>query len=803
MKKQIKYFLIALLFFILAGAGVVNAAEFNATDDNIAETDSEELIYVIGSHLFSEETPYISTQIMMYAARTIDVPEGVEGEEALEYMKVYCRDLEGNWIDAITGENVDLSGVTFNIKYKDLERYIVTTADVKNVAELEEALADPDITTINLVKGDKFETDHSIIVSKPVTLNGNGQEITFTGESGTWREDTQNYVIKVYNTEATIKDLGLTGANAGLQINASKVTLEGTIDVSGNAFGGIEVCKGVVAGLENPQLTIAEGATIENEDETVTTPTIWEDGVNDCIIGGNLVKVTGVKVGQVFYFNEMPEISVSNVEELEHALQTNIEVINITEDFTTDHVIVVGRKVTINGNGKTITYNGETGSWSGGSGDNYVMQVYNTEATIKDIGLTGTSAGLLVNASQVTLEGTINVSGNVVGGIEVSKGTGEGLGDPHLTVAENATIVNTNESLSNPTIWEDGVDNCVTTNLIKMENAKEGADQNFYFNVLPIADVNNAEDFEEAIKDENIEVINLTQDVTVENAITLDKKVTINGNGATLAKGLNITGNDVTIKDVVINDKVTVSGKNAVLDELEITNFATGSTVSKPSGVAVIKVDTEGEFTLTNSKISNVTGTAYNLIDIATPSAVIIENNVFGEDDKDLAGIYNLIEFGQGENEEVKDGTIIRNNEFNTKSRNNTISMFKIEDGATITIENNTFAFSNNAMRLSNYNNASATFNIYNNTILSGTTDNFGGFICFQAVGETAPAHADTYFANYTINVKNLIGTDGQKINTIEGEGTGANRLGYYYADYTADNSMPDSAKAKVNFIEE
>ena len=803
MKKQIKYFLIALLLFVLAGAGVVNAAEFDATDENIAETNSEELIYVIGTHLFTEETPYISTQIMMYAARTIDVPDGIEGEDALEYMKVYSRDLEGNWIEAISGEKVDLSGVKFDIQYKDLEKYIVTTADVKNVTELEAALADPYITTINLVEGDKFETDHSIIVSKPVTLNGNGQKITFTGDSGTWREDTQNYVIKVYNTEATIKDLGLTGANAGLQINASKVTLEGTIDVSGNAFGGMEVTKGVAEGLNNPQLTIAEGATIANDDETVTTPTIWEDGVNDCLTGGNLVKVTGVKVGQVFYFNEMPEVNVTSVEELEHALQTNLEVINLTKSFATDHVIIVGRKVAINGNNHTITYNGETGSWSGGSGDNYVMQVYNAEATIKDIGLKGTSAGLLVNASTVTLEGTIDVSGNVFGGIEVSKGTAEGLNNPQLIVSEGAKLVNENESLSNPTIWEDGVDNCVTTNLIKMEDAKEGADQNFYFNVLPIADVNNAEDFEEAIKDENIEVINLTQDVTVENAITLDKKVTINGNGATLAKGLNITGNDVTIKDVVINDKVTVSGKNAVLDELEITNFATGSTVSKPSGVAVIKVDTEGEFTLTNSKISNVTGTAYNLIDIATPSAVIIENNVFGEDDKDLAGIYNLIEFGQGENEEVKDGTIIRNNEFNTKSRNNTISMFKIEDGATITIENNTFAFSNNAMRLSNYNNASATFNIYNNTILSGTTDNFGGFICFQAVGETAPAHADTYFANYTINVKNLIGTDGQKINTIEGEGTGANRLGYYYADYTADNSMPDSAKAKVNFIEE
>ena len=534
MKKQIKYFLIALLLFVLAGAGVVNAAEFDATDENIAETNSEELIYVIGTHLFTEETPYISTQIMMYAARTIDVPDGIEGEDALEYMKVYSRDLEGNWIEAISGEKVDLSGVKFDIQYKDLEKYIVTTADVKNVTELEAALADPYITTINLVEGDKFETDHSIIVSKPVTLNGNGQEITFTGDSGTWREDTQNYVIKVYNTEATIKDLGLTGANAGLQINASKVTLEGTIDVSGNAFGGMEVTKGVAEGLNNPQLTIAEGATIANDDETVTTPTIWEDGVNDCLTGGNLVKVTGVKVGQVFYFNEMPEIDVKTVAELEHALKTNIEVINITEDFTTDHVIVVGRAVTINGNKNTITYNGETGSWSGGTGDNYVMQVYNAEATIKDIGLTGTSAGLLVNASTVTLEGTIDVSENVFGGIEVSKGTAEGLNNPQLIVSEGAKLVNDNESLASPTIWEDGVDNCVTTDLIKIEDAKEGKDQNFYFNESPIADVANVTELEAALSNARKEIINITEDFTTDHVIVVGRAVTINGNENTI-----------------------------------------------------------------------------------------------------------------------------------------------------------------------------------------------------------------------------------------------------------------------------
>ena len=455
MKKQIKYFLIVLLLFVLAGTGIVNAATFQATDENIAETDSEELIYVIGTHLFTEETPYISTQIMMYAARTIDIPEEVEGQDALEYMKVYSRDLEGNWIEAISGETVDLSGVEFDIQYKDLEKYVVTTANVKNVTELEEALANPDITTINLIAGDKFETDHSILVSKPVTINGNGQTITFTGESGEWREDTENYVVKVYNTEATISDITLTGANAALLVNSSDVVLEGTINVDGNAFGGIEVSKGVGEGLENPSLDITN-ATLEHE-EVLENPTIWEDGVNDCIVGGDLAKVTGVKVGQVFYFNEMPEANVTNVAELEHALQTNLEVINLLEGtYETDHVIVVGRNVTINGNGNTISYVGETGSWSGGSGDNYVLQVYNAEVTIKDLGFTGASAGLLVNASKVTLEGTIDVSGNVFGGIEVSKGVAESLGDSQLTISNTAKIINTTEAYAEPTIWIDG-----------------------------------------------------------------------------------------------------------------------------------------------------------------------------------------------------------------------------------------------------------------------------------------------------------------------------------------------------------
>ncbi|MFQ8987109.1 MAG: hypothetical protein ACLR6T_00165 [Intestinibacter sp.] len=60
--------------------------------------------------------------------------------------------------------------------------------------------------------------------------------------------------------------------------------------------------------------------------------------------------------------------------------------------------------------------------------------------------------------------------------------------------------------------------------------------------------------------------------------------------------------------------------------------------------------------------------------------------------------------------------------------------MFNIEDGATITIENNTFAYSGNALRLSNYFNTSATFNIYDNTVLDGSNDGWEDYM-FQAVG--------------------------------------------------------------------
>ncbi|NLY45277.1 MAG: hypothetical protein GX053_04720, partial [Tissierella sp.] len=94
---------------------------------------------------------------------------------------------------------------------------------------------------------------------------------TFTGDADKWQG---NFVLHVYNTKGvTLKDLGLTGGDAGLLVNGSEVTLEGTIDVSGNQFGGIEVSKGIAVGLKSSVLTV-NGKLVNNTEES-GEPTIW------------------------------------------------------------------------------------------------------------------------------------------------------------------------------------------------------------------------------------------------------------------------------------------------------------------------------------------------------------------------------------------------------------------------------------------------------------------------------------------------------------------------------------------------
>lgn len=153
-------------------------------------------------------------------------------------------------------------------------------------------------------------------------FNGNGKTITFntTGQNlvsttdGTVIENvvvdntvatedwSSTYCMQVYNGTYTIRNCTLKGGNAGLLVNGANATLEGTIDISGNKFGGIEVSKGSASGLENSTLNV-NGATLVNTTEAYGKPTIWTDGEGQTVTGVEAMFTNSeVKPNQVQYY---------------------------------------------------------------------------------------------------------------------------------------------------------------------------------------------------------------------------------------------------------------------------------------------------------------------------------------------------------------------------------------------------------------------------------------------------------------------------------------------------------------------
>lgn len=308
----------------------------------------------------------------------------------------------------------------------------------------------------------------------------------------------------------------------------------------------------------------------------------------------------------------------------------------------------------------------------------------------------------------------------------------------------------------------------------------------------PSIKVSSQEDLSEAINNaKEGDIINVDKNVNITNSLDIKTdNVTINVNSNTIEGEVNIIGNNVTLKDANISAKTVITGENAILDNIKINNFDTEVTENKGKGTALVKVVSNGDLTIRNTNLENVQGLAYNAINIDVKGKIIIENCTFGE----ITGVYNGIEFSQ--KTPIKE-LVIKNNIFKKGScTHNSINLFTFEDNANVTIENNIFEYSANAIRLSNYTNSNVIFNITNNKMLDGDTSDWGGLICFQAVKENES------FVGFTINVKDLIGTDGNIIKTVEGTGTGINRLGYYYGDKYENHIVPDDAKATVNFID-
>lgn len=173
------------------------------------------------------------------------------------------------------------------------------TVDISDQTGLEEAIADPEVKTIAISSPVTLDKELQLRNSG-TTFNGNNETISSNTEGKVltfWNEGTtvndlviestadntdwhSSYNVQFYTGTHKLKNAKLSGGNAGIIVNAATLTLEGTIDVSGNTFGGIEVSKGVAEGLSAGVLNI-NGATLINTTEEYGKPTIWIDGNTD------------------------------------------------------------------------------------------------------------------------------------------------------------------------------------------------------------------------------------------------------------------------------------------------------------------------------------------------------------------------------------------------------------------------------------------------------------------------------------------------------------------------------------------
>jgi len=303
------------------------------------------------------------------------------------------------------------------------------------------------------------------------------------------------YGIKVYGANLTsviLDNVTVSGANAGILINGN-VTIKNTITVTGNEYGGIEVSKGTLDGAIG-MLTFDNGASVVCADADV--PAIWVDKYNQHYqntlanaISGQpstmKVLITDLTEDQCFivtdsYSTTSYEAKIGSIyyEKLADAIASAAsgnEVI-LLKDIVSATQYEINKVMTLNGNNKKITSSavgnaailissagvtvkglkvvGPNTTASGWNQGEYGIKVYGanlTSVVLENVMVSGANAGILINGN-VTIRGTITVTGNEYGGIEVSKGTLSGAVGK-LTFDTGASVVCSDTLV--PAIWVD------------------------------------------------------------------------------------------------------------------------------------------------------------------------------------------------------------------------------------------------------------------------------------------------------------------------------------------------------------
>lgn len=241
-----------------------------------------------------------------------------------------------------------------------------------------------------------------------------------------------------------------------------------------------------------------------------------------------------------------------------------------------------------------------------------------------------------------------------------------------------------------------------------------------------------------------------TAGITTENALkdaistASDNAIIKLGSDITLTSTLNIT------KNITLNgDGHTISGSVA-------------------SGTSFINVSipNDGDFTLTNCKIVPTTQVTPNAaISLSVAGKVTVTDCTFGASNDTAGHMYNGLEFSQ--TVPMGDTTITGNTFYGGAFRHNCISFYKMNDNATININNNNFSNLNwdttNAVRVSNYGSNTAIINLNDNTYsdhgTTGANQSYAGLLVFQKT-----ASNNDNFTTLTVNINNLSTTSDSQL---------------------------------------
>lgn len=298
--------------------------------------------------------------------------------------------------------------------------------------------------------------------------------------------------------------------------------------------------------------------------------------------------------------------------------------------------------------------------------------------------------------------------------------------------------------------YESEVERIIISDLIDVEILDTKAVPN------KIANVNNIENVINNLEDGD--VLQLSSGIYNKD-LSINKSVTITGeDGVIINSSLEFTGGDVTLSDLIIQTKDL--SKSLISNNFQILYKGTGN------------------FNMINNSII-AKDSIRSLISCETTGKVCIENNIFNVGD---GLIYNGIELCINKESSLADGSTIRNNNFRGKFKNNTISIYTVDNNSEIFIIDNYFENSNNAIRLSNVSNSIATFNIINNKYDNTAQDAYAGFILLQDYSKDNNKQS---FTIYKIIIDNLIGPDG---NLVIGNVRGGldKQIYYVYSDREA-----------------